>query len=212
MDSKKKKNKVVNVFMIISLIIFIIICYLLLTNKLSIIDNYIYNSISRMINNTNTEIMKGITSFGNVDLIILISFFILVLLINHPKYYLYGPAIFFVAGSADAISFILKDIFHRSRPDVLRLVTENSYSFPSAHSLVSICFYGIIIYLVIKMLKGKSRYIVTSLLVLLIILIGLSRIYLGVHYFSDIIGGYCIGFIWLIVCIRLIKRFLKQSK
>jgi undecaprenyl-diphosphatase len=212
MDSKKKKNKVVNVFMIISLIIFIIICYLLLTNKLSIIDNYIYNSISRMINNTNTEIMKGITSFGNVDLIILISFFILVLLINHPKYYLYGPAIFFVAGSSDAISFILKDIFHRSRPDVLRLVTENSYSFPSAHSLVSICFYGIIIYQVIKMLKGKSRYIVTSLLVLLIILIGLSRIYLGVHYFSDIIGGYCIGFIWLIVCIRLIKRFLKQSK
>ena len=99
---------------------------------------------------------------------------------------------------------ILKNIFRRTRPLFKHLVKESCFSFPSGHAMVSFCFYGLIIYFIHKSnLKHKRIYEI--LLIVIIVLIGLTRIYLGVHYFSDIIGGFLFGLLYLLLFIRLLK-------
>ena len=85
----------------------------------------------------------------------------------------------------------------------MKLVKEGGYSFPSGHAMVSFGFYGFLIYLAYKKINNKKiKYPLIISLALLILLIGISRIYLGVHYATDIIGGFIIGFIYLIVFIK----------
>ena len=98
---------------------------------------------------------------------------------------------------------ILKLIVARERPSVLRLVSEEGYSFPSGHSMVSMGFYGFLIYLSYKNIKSKKIKIpLIIFLSMLILLIGISRIYLGVHYATDVIGGFIIGIVYLFIYIK----------
>ena len=102
---------------------------------------------------------------------------------------------------------LLKRILRRPRPTEFRIVEETGYSFPSGHSMVSMAFYGYLIYLIYRYIKNK--YIKWSLIVLLsilICLIGISRIYLGVHYTSDVLGGFLLSISYLVVYISLIKN------
>lgn len=97
----------------------------------------------------------------------------------------------------------LKYIFHRSRPDIQFLVKAGGYSFPSGHAMISASFYGMLGYLVWRSLRRKSKpsWYVILITVVLIILIGLSRIYLGVHFPSDVAAGFAAGTVWLTACI-----------
>ena len=103
------------------------------------------------------------------------------------------------AAGGSLLEQLLKLIFHRSRPDILgRMVSVSGYSFPSGHAMISMCLYGILLYL---FAYGRSRGVQIASLIgaaLLLLGIGLSRIYLGVHYPSDVLGGYMAGFIWVI--------------
>ncbi len=94
------------------------------------------------------------------------------------------------------LSYIAKIIFHRPRPIAANLIASpTSYSLPSGHALISVCFYGFITYLLFKKLKNKfSKLAVLILFLLLALLVGLSRTYLGVHYPSDILAGWYLGF------------------
>ncbi|MDK2836289.1 MAG: undecaprenyl-diphosphatase [Thermosediminibacterales bacterium] len=97
----------------------------------------------------------------------------------------------------------LKAIFHRSRPSIQHLVEVGGYSFPSGHAMVSAAFYGMLGYLLWVNMRKNSKpawYVVLSTFVL-IFAIGLSRIYLGVHFASDVLAGFAAGGAWLIACI-----------
>ena len=109
------------------------------------------------------------------------------------------------------LNLALKNIFTRGRPTITHLIKENGYSLPSGHAMASLAFYGLIIYLVYKSvnLSKKVKTILISLLTLLIILIGISRIYLGVHYVSDVIAGYSITTFYLIIYTEIIKNNLR---
>ena len=86
------------------------------------------------------------------------------------------------------------------------IIEENGYSYPSGHSMIAVGFYGFILYLIWQMNISKSlKYTLSSLMVIFILLIGISRIYLGVHFPSDVIGGYSISLCFLIVYISCIK-------
>jgi len=97
-------------------------------------------------------------------------------------------------------------LFGRPRPTEYRIIDESGYSFPSGHSMVSMAFYGFLIYLVYKKVENKYvKWLLCTLLSILILLIGVSRIYLGVHYASDVIGGFCFSIVYLIVFVRVIE-------
>ena len=107
---------------------------------------------------------------------------------------------------SDKLNQILKYIVQRNRPEGYRLIDESGYSFPSGHSMVSTAFYGFLIYLVIKKVKNKYlKNFLVILLSILIILIGFSRVYLGVHYASDVIAGFFISIAYLILFITMIS-------
>lgn len=101
------------------------------------------------------------------------------------------------------LNSMLKEIFKRSRPDIQHLVYAGGYSFPSGHAMVSASFYGMLGYLIWRNLRKRTKpsWYVIVLTVILIFLIGISRIYLGVHFASDVAAGFAAGGAWLIACI-----------
>ncbi len=107
-------------------------------------------------------------------------------------------------GSA-VLNTMLKLIFQRARPEAIHLVEAWGYSFPSGHAMVSLCFYGMIAFLISRNIHSwRGRIAVGAIAVLLISGIGISRIYLGVHYPSDVIAGYAAGATWLAFSISLL--------
>lgn len=112
--------------------------------------------------------------------------------------------------TASLLNFLFKTVFRRARPDVLRLVQASGYSFPSGHSMISAAFYGLLIYLCVVFIKPPWSRIVSAVLALLILAIGVSRIYLGVHYASDVVGGFLAGISWLAMFILFLRRYVRR--
>ena len=107
---------------------------------------------------------------------------------------------------------LLKRILQRPRPTEYRIIQETGYSFPSGHSMISMAFYGYLIYLIYRYVKNKYiKWISISLLSILICLIGISRIYLGVHYTSDVLGGFLISISYLVIYISAVNKFLIEK-
>lgn len=103
----------------------------------------------------------------------------------------------------------LKALFERPRPSVDALIEAAGSSFPSGNALMSASFYGLIAFLLFRQWKRRSPVIawaVATIGIVLIVLIGVSRIYLGVHYPSDILAGYAIGAAWMLICVSALSR------
>jgi undecaprenyl-diphosphatase len=99
----------------------------------------------------------------------------------------------------------LKEFFHRPRP-MPQIVTAPGYSFPSGHSFYAMLIYGFMIYLTWKFIRNNwLRSLIVILFTLLILLVGLSRIYLNVHWLTDILGGYSAAFAWLMINILVVE-------
>ena len=110
------------------------------------------------------------------------------------------------------INNLLKVIIARDRPNINRLVTETGYSFPSGHSITSMVFYGYLIYLIYKYIDTKKiKILLIIILSLLIVTIGFTRIYLGVHYTSDVIGGFLLGVAYLIIFIGVSNKYIEKK-
>lgn len=100
------------------------------------------------------------------------------------------------------LNTILKLLFARVRPDVTHLVEADGYSFPSGNAMVSLALYGFVAYLIILSVRQFGvKLTVVGVTVVLLALIGISRVYLGVHYPTDIVAGYAAGGFWLSVCV-----------
>ena len=112
------------------------------------------------------------------------------------------------------VNLILKLIFQRARPSISMvrvLGPDMGYSFPSGHAMVSVAVYGILIYLFLQRYKGSGRMAFMLGVTILIILIGLSRIYLGVHWLTDVLGGWMVGLCILLVLIKIHKKVLTRK-
>lgn len=106
-------------------------------------------------------------------------------------------------GVVSAIDQLLKALVRRSRPEGFRLVEAPGLSFPSGHSMAAMAFYG---YLIWSMQGGTCGFLPSLVVeagpVFLILAVGVSRVYLGVHYASDVLGGFCLAFAWLVLFVR----------
>lgn len=155
-----------------------------------------------------TKIFLIITSLGSPYVLIVLT--LLSFLLKDKK------LSFIITGNLGLITIInqaLKFIVKRPRPSDLFLVVETGYSFPSGHSMVSLSFYGLLIYFIYKYFKNKKLKIsLITLLSLIIVLIGVSRVYLGVHFVSDVVSGFLLSLSYLIIFIKVINKFiLKES-
>ena len=111
------------------------------------------------------------------------------------------------------LMFALKQFFHRDRPLLPLIHPAKGMSFPSGHALMSMTFYGLLIYLVWKNIDNNAgKWSLTACLILLIFFIGLSRIYLRVHYPTDVIAGFCLGIIWLLVSLSILNKIERISQ
>lgn len=116
-----------------------------------------------------------------------------------------------VALGSITLNLILKYFFDRERP-ISPLVEASGLSFPSGHSMVAASFYGLLIYLVWHNVKDvRYRNLLVALLVVFVLLIGFSRIYLRVHYATDVLAGFAAGFLWVIIGIGALRRLERIS-
>lgn len=117
---------------------------------------------------------------------------------------------------ASLSNVMLKRFIDRARPDIEHLVSVETLSYPSGHAMSAMAFYGFVIYLFFRFKINKFFKIAIMLFLVFIILsIGISRIYLGVHFPSDIAGGYIAGLIWVVFCIlifNLVEVFRRDPK
>ena len=149
-----------------------------------------------------TFIMLFITNFCNPIILLLLSLIILIFSKDKKM----GLIILINLFVSILLNLIFKGIIQRDRPLEDFLIEESGYSFPSGHSMVSMAYYGLLMYFVFKKVDDKEiKYIIMFLLGFLILLIGFSRIYLGVHYASDVIGGFLISIVYLIWVIKLLN-------
>ena len=155
-----------------------------------------------------TPIAKFITNFGGA-IFLSIATVMLFLLIKNKKI---GLSIISNIVIITILNQLLKRILQRPRPTGFRIVEETGYSFPSGHSMVSMAFYGYLIYLIYRYIKNKYvKWTLITILSILICLIGISRIYLGVHYTSDVLGGFLVSISYLVVYISSIKKLLPEE-
>ena len=104
---------------------------------------------------------------------------------------------------------VMKFAIQRPRPDVLRLADVSGFSFPSGHSMAAMAVFGLLAWCVWRYEKNPRRRIVLMcLFALVIVMVGVSRIYLGAHYASDVLGGFCVSMIWLVLYTKVIAPAL----
>lgn len=194
-----------DIFFVITLMsLFAMIVVLLETGKIVKIENIAYTELSEWITPTFTVIVKIITNIGGPLIILSIC---LVLLFLHTTRKKFGIPVTIAVVSSFLLNTILKNIFARPRPDVLRLVTENSYSFPSGHSMINASLYTILVLLILKNSSKKKRSVIISIsLIILFLLIGISRIYLGVHYLGDVLAGWTLGVLVSFIIYLIFKK------
>ena len=156
-----------------------------------------------------TPIAKFVTNFGGAIFLIVLTV-LLVTIIKNKKI---GLSIFANLTIVTILNQLLKRVLQRPRPTEYRIIEETGYSFPSGHSMVSMALYGYLIYLIYKYVENKYvKWILISLLSVLICLIGISRIYLGVHYTSDVLGGFLISISYLVIYISAVNKFLIEKE
>ncbi|HEY0356044.1 MAG TPA: phosphatase PAP2 family protein, partial [Flavisolibacter sp.] len=197
----------------VSLISFVFIVRNIFLLKDEELDHKVFDWVQPLVNDSTTSFMNVVTFFGKHDFLVpanllLIAYFLF--LRKHKWYSIKIPAI---AISSFLLMFGLKRLFGRDRPENQLLEEATNFSFPSGHALMSVTFYGLIAYELWQRIKNPFlRWAMILVVIAWILLIGYSRIYLRRHYYSDVIAGYCIGFLWLVFAIWMLNRMEKYSR
>ncbi len=181
----------------LSIVIFFVLCFFIILyfvvrfDSLQM-DTYFYNIFHDKIESEfMTSFYKIFTYLGSFYTLMIIALLMLIVLKNKKL----GIGLSVNLIIVGVLNVLLKIIVRRPRPEDINIITESGFSFPSGHAMMSIALYGMLIYFVYKFIKNKGLKIFLMILLgALILLIGASRIYLGVHYFSDVLAGYLIGY------------------
>jgi len=170
------------------------------------IDMLIFDKIKPGVNAINNKMMLFITFLGKHQFLIpanliLIFYFLLV-----KKQNWFSIRVITIAISSLVLMLLLKQLFQRKRPLSPLLKAARGLSFPSGHAIMAVTFYGLLIYILQHSITiDWLKWLITVLVILLIILIGFSRVYLRVHYASDVAAGFIIGLLWLLLSLAVLK-------
>ena len=195
------------IILFICLILFLVIVENVFANEVTKMDVVGYELIANnFIRVSLTPIVKIFTNFGSALFLLPVTILLCLILKNRKIRF----SILFNLIFITIINQVLKFIVQRPRPTDFKLIDESGYSFPSGHAMISVAFYGYLIFLIYKYIKNKIiKFLLISLLVILIIIIGISRIYLGVHYTSDVLAGFLISLSYLIMYISISNKWIE---
>jgi len=176
-------------------------------------DKAVISTVRSFSSDSMDVVMVFITELGSSFTLGTLLLVGMILLFLKRKDKLASLFFFLVVAGGGLVNSLLKNLFERERPNVNRLIEIDGFSFPSGHSMGSMLFYGFLVYLLFRSKQRMQRKIgLGILLCIIILLIGISRIYLGVHYPSDVLAGFIAGFIWLSICIIVLEAAYKWKK
>ena len=203
---------VVLTMFIISLIAFILITRYVFILKDEQFDIIVFDFLKTHISERNTGIMLFFTFFGAHLFLIPANIVLIIFFLFIRKNKWYSIKIPALALSSLGLMILLKNLFGRHRPDLPLLKEATGLSYPSGHALMSVTFYGLLIYIVWQTVKNRYlKWALTILLIGMIFIIGVSRIYLRVHFPSDVLAGFATGFLWLVISIWILNRLKNKS-
>jgi len=198
---------IILVLFVLSFFVFVFIARRIFWQEKDEFDYVVFDFMKPLINELRTDTMEFFTFLGTHTFLIPMNFLLIAYFLFIKRHRWYSITIPVVSLGGVLLMFILKNLFGRPRPGDPLLRTVSGLSFPSGHALVSVAFYGLLIYLVWQNVSHKIlRWILVFLLILLILIIGVSRIYLRVHYASDVLAGFAMGLLWLILSISVVRK------
>lgn len=204
---------VVSVIFFAALLVFLAMAKMIFLENKKEFDQRAFNFLEGFISNGTTDFMLFFTYLGTHTFLIPANLVLICYFLFIRKHRWYSIKIPVIAVSSVLLMYVLKFIFSRPRPLIPLLKEAQGFSFPSGHALNSVAFYGLLIYLVWHNIRNQSiKLILTCALLLVIFFIGLSRVYLRVHYASDVLAGFAMGFMWLMFSILVLKRIELYSK
>lgn len=190
-----------------ALFLFIGIAKMIFKDKKEDFDQDAFTFLASRVNDINTDVMQVFTFLGTHTFLIPANLALVAYFLFIKRHRWYSVKVPVVALSSVMLMFLLKLIFQRDRPLTPLLQAAQGYSFPSGHATMSITFYGLIIFLVWRNnISLWIKWILTIILAALINLIGVSRVYLRVHYASDVLAGFCVGLMWLLLSLWILKK------
>ncbi len=208
--NNKTKNIIKWILCAITAILAIVITINVKNGKILELDLNIYKFFSEnIINDKLTPIVKVITHIGGAKIVFVLTVLAIILIkgLKNKLFLLTG-----IVGTA-GLNVVLKHIVQRERPNINRLIPEKGYSFPSGHSMMSMAFYGMLIFLIFKYVKNTAlKWTLIVILTILLSTIGITRIYLGVHYPSDVIGGFVVSLTYLFILTEIYNKVKIEEK
>ena len=191
--------------------IFFILLFYLITSSFAIknetvrhVDDTIVQSIEGVRNDPFTSIMFFFTEIGSYHILLPVTIFISIYYIFRKKWITFIILYINLYG-VRWMNEMIKEMVKRERPDFDRLTDISGYSFPSGNTMNSTAVYGLIAYLISTRIK-KGKRVVFAVSSILCLLIGLSRIYLGVHYLTDVLAGFAVGLCWLMFILTISEK------
>ena len=209
LETAPKPMVVVESALLISLAVTVLAVFLFAWIADSVVDQHSRNfdlavrlGVHHFASPTMTRVMFAITFMGNPGLIL--AAILAVILFVCLRWYRALIWLLITLAGATVLDVSLKLAFHRARPTPYFGAIPRTYSFPSGHALFAFCFYGVLAGLLADRIRSRTvRIVVWTLTALLVLAIGISRIYLGVHYATDVLAGYLAATIWVATMIAL---------
>jgi membrane-associated phospholipid phosphatase len=174
------------------------------------IDMAIFDKIKPSVNPDRNVVMLFFTFLGKHQFLIPANLILIFYFLFVARQTWFSIRILTISLSSLLLMLLLKRLFQRKRPLSPLLKAARGLSFPSGHAIMSVTFYGLLAYMLqLSIHDDFIKYLVTLLIIILIGVIGYSRIYLRVHYASDVIAGFLIGFLWLVISLSVINGLEK---
>lgn len=198
---------------VVALIVFAVVAHEVVGENENGFDNAVFSYLhDHVVTPQLTPVMKGVTFLGS-------STFLLPAYILLIVFYLYKGEkrrwleVLLIGGLGILLNYLMKLFYHRARPADPLIGPLKSFSFPSGHAMSAFIFYGLLIYFVWEaQVKRLYKTLGTVILVIIALTIGFSRMYLRVHFPSDVIAGFCLGLAWICFSILILEKMKNKAK
>lgn len=201
------KDKKLYVIAFVLGLVFVINTILVICGLTTGFDKFFYNLVRSLECGFFDTYFVSITRLGDVSVVIGIVLVLCLIFRNR-----HSIMFMLLAANSALTNKIVKHIICRERPDILKLIKQGGYSYPSGHSMIAMSIYGYLLYLAFTRIKNKTlKWICSIILGILILSIGISRIYVGVHYASDVLGGFIFALLELMLIINYSEKHFRGN-